>query len=216
MFVGTALTESAAIVIERGKQIASHVLEASPGDIEFQGGRFVIAGTDRSIGLIDLAARLRAGINLPGGTPGSLDVDHVVNNPVPSAFPNGCHIAEVEVDPETGAAHVVRYSAVNDLGTVVNPLLVEGQVQGGVVQGLGQVERGEGADYDSDGQLVTGSFMDYAMPRAHDTDDQCRQPSCADKKQSARRKGCGEAGTSGGLPPWLMPLSTLSMRCPTP
>ena len=123
----------------------------------------MIAGTDRSIGLLDLAARLRAGINLPGGTPNSLDVDHVVNNPVPSAFPNGCHIAEVEVDPETGAAHVVRYSAVNDLGTVVNPLLVEGQVQGGVVQGLGQVLL-EQAVYDSDGQLVTGSFMDYAMP----------------------------------------------------
>ena len=200
MFVGTALTESAAIVIERGKQIASHVLEASPGDIEFQGGRFVIAGTDRSIGLIDLAARLRAGINLPGGTPGSLDVDHVVNNPVPSAFPNGCHIAEVEVDPETGAAHVVRYSAVNDLGTVVNPLLVEGQVQGGVVQGLGQVLL-EQAVYDSDGQLVTGSFMDYAMPRAHDAPmiNVASHP-VPTKSNPLGAKGCGEAGTSGGLP----------------
>jgi len=150
--------------------------------------------------LIDLAARLRAGINLPGGTPGSLDVDHVVNNPVPSAFPNGCHIAEVEVDPETGAAHVVRYSAVNDLGTVVNPLLVEGQVQGGVVQGLGQVLL-EQAVYDSDGQLVTGSFMDYAMPRAHDAPmiNVASHP-VPTKSNPLGAKGCGEAGTSGGLP----------------
>ena len=167
MFVGAALTEFAAIVIERGKQIASHVLEASASDIEFKAGRFVIAGTDRSIGLLELAARLRTGLKLPDGVPSSLDVDHVVKDPVPSAFPNGCHIAEVEIDPETGATHVERYSAVNDLGTIVNPLLVEGQIQGGVVQGLGQVLL-EQAVYDFDGQLVTGSFMDYAMPRAHD------------------------------------------------
>ena len=117
MFVGAALTQSAAIVIERGKQIASHVLEASAGDIEFDAGRFVIAGTDRSIGLLDLASQLRGELKLPEGVPNSLDVDHVVKDPVPSAFPNGCHVAEVEVDPETGAAQVVRYSAVNDLGT---------------------------------------------------------------------------------------------------
>ena len=110
---------------------------------------------------------MRGELKLPEGVPNSLDVDHVVKDPVPSAFPNGCHIAEVEVDPETGAAQVVRYSAVNDLGTIVNPLLVEGQIQGGVVQGLGQVLL-EHAIYDSDGQFVTGSFMDYAMPRAHD------------------------------------------------
>src|SRR5689334_1521863 len=200
MFVGTALTESAAIVIERGKQIASHVLEASPSDIEFKAGRFVIAGTDRSIGLLDLAARLRAGIKLPDGAPNSLDVDHVVKNPVPSAFPNGCHIAEVEVDPETGAARVVRYSAVNDLGTVVNPLLVEGQVQGGVVQGLGQVLL-ERAVYDSDGQFITGSFMDYAMPRAHDAPmiNVAHHP-VPTRENPFGTKGCGEAGTSGGLP----------------
>ncbi|MGC1846741.1 MAG: xanthine dehydrogenase family protein molybdopterin-binding subunit, partial [Pseudolabrys sp.] len=165
MFVGAALTESAAIVIDRGKQIASHVLEASASDIEFTAGRFVISGTDRSIGLIELASRLRDGLKLPDGVPSSLNIDHIVKDPVPSAFPNGCHIAEVEVDPETGAVQVVRYSAVNDLGTIVNPLLVEGQIQGGVVQGLGQVLL-ENAVYDSDGQLVTGSFMDYAMPRA--------------------------------------------------
>ncbi|HEY2426748.1 MAG TPA: xanthine dehydrogenase family protein molybdopterin-binding subunit [Pseudolabrys sp.] len=200
MFVSTALSESATIVIDRGKQIASHVLEASVRDIEFKAGRFIIAGTDRSIGLLDVAARLRAGLKLPDGVPSSLDVDHVVKDPVPSAFPNGCHIAEVEVDPETGAANVVRYTAVNDLGTIVNPLLVEGQIQGGVVQGLGQVLLEE-AIYDSDGQLVTGSFMDYAMPRAHDAPmiNIVSHP-VPTKSNPLGAKGCGEAGTSGGLP----------------
>ncbi|MGA7023344.1 MAG: xanthine dehydrogenase family protein molybdopterin-binding subunit [Pseudolabrys sp.] len=200
MFVGAALTESAAIVIDRGKQIASHVLEASASDIEFTAGRFVISGTDRSIGLIELASRLRDGLKLPDGVPSSLNIDHIVKDPVPSAFPNGCHIAEVEVDPETGAVQVVRYSAVNDLGTIVNPLLVEGQIQGGVVQGLGQVLL-ENAVYDSDGQLVTGSFMDYAMPRAHDTPmiNVLSHP-VPTKSNPLGAKGCGEAGTSGGLP----------------
>ena len=102
MFVGTALSESSKIVVERGKQIASHVLEAAVSDIEYKSGRFVIAGTDRSIGLIELAARLRGGLKLPPDAPTSLDVDHIIDQPVPSAFPNGCHIAEVEVDPQTG------------------------------------------------------------------------------------------------------------------
>ncbi|HET7191540.1 MAG TPA: xanthine dehydrogenase family protein molybdopterin-binding subunit [Pseudolabrys sp.] len=200
MFVGAALTESAAIVIDRGKQIASHLLEASPGDIEFKAGRFTIAGTDRSIGLLELAARLPSEIKLPAGLPTSLDVDHVLKDPVPSAFPNGCHIAEVEIDPETGATFVVRYTAVNDLGTVVNPLLVEGQIQGGVVQGLGQVLL-EQAVYDADGQLVTGSFMDYAMPHAHDVPmiNVVSHP-VPTKSNPLGAKGCGEAGTSGGLP----------------
>jgi carbon-monoxide dehydrogenase large subunit len=200
MFTGAALTQTAALVIERGKQIAAHVLEASAGDIEYLAGSFVIAGTDRSIGLLDLAKRLRSGLKLPPGVPTSLDVDHVVSEPVPSAFPNGCHIAEVEVDPQTGHAQVVSYCAVNDLGTVVNPLLVAGQMHGGIVQGLGQVLM-EQAVYDSDGQLVTGSFMDYAMPRAHDA------PMIAvgshpipTKSNPLGAKGCGEAGTSGGLP----------------
>jgi len=200
MFVGAALTESAAIVIDRGKQIASHVLEASANDIEFKAGRFVIAGTDRSIGLLELATRLRSGLKLPEGVPNSLDVDHVVKDPVPSAFPNGCHIAEVEIDPETGATQVVNYSAVNDLGTIVNPLLVEGQIQGGVMQGLGQVLL-EQAIYDTDGQLVTGSFMDYAMPRAHNAPmiNVASHP-VPTKSNPLGAKGCGEAGTSGGLP----------------
>jgi carbon-monoxide dehydrogenase large subunit len=200
MFAGSALTESSKIVIDRGKQIASHVLEASPSDIEFKAGRFVIDGTDHSIGILELAERLRGGLKLPNGVPSSLDTDHVGEVPVPSAFPNGCHIAEVEVDPQTGHAQVVCYCAVNDLGTIVNPLLVEGQIQGGVVQGLGQALM-EQAVYDSDGQLVTGSFMDYALPRAHDAPliEVASHP-VPTKSNPLGVKGCGEAGTSGGLP----------------
>jgi carbon-monoxide dehydrogenase large subunit len=200
MYAGSAITESAKLVIARGKEVAAEVLEASVSDIEFEAGRFIIAGTDRSIGLIELAERLRGGLELLEGTPSSLDVDNVGEQMIPNAFPNGCHIAEVEVDPDTGAAQVVRYNAVNDLGAIINPLLVEGQIQGGVVQGLGQALM-EQAVYDSDGQLVTGSFMDYAMPRAHDA------PMIAvashpvpTTSNPLGAKGCGEAGTSGGLP----------------
>jgi carbon-monoxide dehydrogenase large subunit len=200
MYVGAVLTETADKVVERGKQIASHVLEASAGDIEFNAGRFTVAGTDSGISLLELAAKLHNGLRLPEGVPTSLDVDHVGETPVPFAFPNGCHIAELEIDPETGATQVVRYTAVNDLGVVVNPLLVEGQIQGGAVQGLGQALL-EGAVYDSEGQLVTGSFMDYAMPRAHDVPMiKVESHPVPTKTNPLGAKGCGEAGTSGGLP----------------
>jgi carbon-monoxide dehydrogenase large subunit len=199
MLSGTAIAQAADKVVEQGKQLAAHVLEASADDIEFKSGRFVIAGTDRSIGIMELAERLRAGIKLPEGVPASLDVTHVTEQ-VPGTYPNGVHIVEVEIDPDTGLTRAVKYTAVNDFGTVINPMLVEGQIQGGVVQGLGQVLL-EGAVYDADGQLVTGSFMDYAMPRAHDA------PMIAvashpvpTKTNPIGAKGCGEAGTSGGLP----------------
>src|SRR6266571_2194441 len=165
MHSGTAIVEAAAKVVEQGKQIASHVLEASAGDIEFSGGRFTIAGTDRSIGIMALAEKIRAGINLPEGIPASLDVVHISDGPSASAYPNGCHVAEVEVDPETGVIQVVKYSAVNDFGTIINPMIVEGQLHGGVVQGIGQALM-EMTAYDSEGQLLTGSYMDYGMPRA--------------------------------------------------
>jgi carbon-monoxide dehydrogenase large subunit len=196
---GTAITQASDKVIETGKKLAAHVLEASAGDIEFKGGRFVIAGTDRAIDIMQLAERIRSGIALPEDMPASLDVTHVTE-PVPGTFPNGVHVAEVEVDPDTGATQVVKYSAVNDFGTVINPMLVEGQVQGGIVQGLGQVLL-EGAVYDAEGQLVTGSFMDYAMPRAHDAPmmDVANRPRPT-KSNPIGAKGCGEAGTSGGLP----------------
>jgi carbon-monoxide dehydrogenase large subunit len=199
MLSGTAIAQASDKVIENGRQIAAHVLEASASDIEFKSGHFVIAGTDRSIPIMALAERLRSGMTLPEGIPTSLDVTHVTEQ-VPGTYPNGVHIAEVEIDPDTGAARAVKYTAVNDFGTVVNPMLVEGQIQGGVVQGLGQVLL-EGAVYDADGQLVTGSYMDYAMPRAHDAPmiEVANHP-VPTKLNPIGAKGCGEAGTSGGLP----------------
>jgi carbon-monoxide dehydrogenase large subunit len=199
MASGTAVSQASDTVIENGRQIAAHVLEASAGDIEFKSGHFVIAGTDRSIGIMELAERLRGGLKLPEGVPATLDVTHVTEQ-IPGTFPNGVHVVEVEIDPDTGLTRAVKYTAVNDFGTVLNPMLVEGQVHGGAIQGLGQVLL-EAAVYDADGQLVTGSFMDYAMPRAHDA------PMIAvsnhpvpTKTNPIGAKGCGEAGTSGGLP----------------
>jgi len=199
MHTGTAIVEAAAKIIEKGKQVASYLLEASPSDIAFQHGRFDIVGTDRAISVMELAKKLRSGINLPGDAPQSLDIDHVSDGPSASTFPNGCHIAEVEVDPETGIAEVVKYTCVNDFGTVINPMIVAGQLHGGVVQGIGQALM-EKAVYDSDGQLLTGSFMDYAMPRAADVPSFVLADHPAPAKTNPLGvKGCGEAGCAGAL-----------------
>jgi carbon-monoxide dehydrogenase large subunit len=186
-------------VIERGKEIAAHVLEAAASDIEFAHGRFVIAGTDTAIGIMDLAAKLRSGINLPEGVPASLDVQHVSDGPSASTFPNGCHVCEVEIDPETGVIEVVKYASVNDFGTVINPIIVEGQLHGGVVQGIGQTLM-EMTAYD-EGQLLTGSYMDYTLPRAEDAPlfTHAFHPVPA-KTNVLGAKGCGEAGCAGALP----------------
>jgi aerobic carbon-monoxide dehydrogenase large subunit len=199
MHSGTAIVEASAKVIEQGKQIASHVLEASAADIEFKEGRFVIAGTDRAIGVMELAQRLRAGINLPEGVPSTLDVRHVSDGPGASTYPNGCHVCEVELDPDTGVIEVVKYASVNDFGTVINPLIVEGQLHGGVIQGIGQALM-EMTVYDSDGQFLTGSFMDYALPRASDSPEVAviNHPVPA-KTNVLGVKGCGEAGCAGSL-----------------
>jgi carbon-monoxide dehydrogenase large subunit len=199
MHSGTAIVEAAAKVIEQGRQIASHVLEASVADIEFVQGRFVIAGTDRAIGVLELAEKLRSGINLPDGVPASLDIRHVSDGPGASTYPNGCHVCEVELDPQTGVIEVVRYMSVNDFGTVINPLIVEGQLQGGVIQGIGQALM-EMTVYDDDGQLLTGSFMDYALPRAGDVPEVAvvNHPVPATTNVLGV-KGCGEAGCAGSL-----------------
>jgi carbon-monoxide dehydrogenase large subunit len=202
MLSGTAIVQASDKVIENGKKLAAHVLEASAGDIEFNNGNFTIAGTDRSIEIMALAEKLRA-ITLPDDMPKdfpkTLDITHVTEA-IAGTYPNGVHVVEVEIEPDTGLTRVVKYNAVNDFGTVINPLLVEGQVQGGIVQGLGQVLL-EGAVYDAEGQLVTGSFMDYAMPRAHDAPmiTVANRP-VPTKTNPLGAKGCGEAGTSGGLP----------------
>jgi carbon-monoxide dehydrogenase large subunit len=196
---GNAIVGAADKVIDSGRQIAAHVLEAAAADIEFHGGRFVIAGTDRSVGLMELAAKIHAGLELPRGLPQGLDVADIYDGP-PSAFPNGCHIAEVEVDPETGMVEVVKYTFVNDFGVVINPLLVDGQAHGGIVQGIGQALC-ERTVYDSDGQLLTGSYMDYAMPRAGDAPLFVHEfhPVPATTNPLGA-KGCGEAGCAGALP----------------
>jgi carbon-monoxide dehydrogenase large subunit len=194
---GTAIVESSALVIAKGKQAAAHLMEAAEADIEFEGGRFTIAGTDRSIGIMELAERLREG-KMPEGVPSSLDVDHNTKD-TPSTFPNGCHVAEVEIDPETGVIRVVRYTGVNDFGTIVNPMIVAGQLHGGVAQGIGQALMEE-VSYDESGQPITGSFMDYAMPRAEDIPlmEVGDHPSPA-KSNPLGTKGCGEAGCAGSL-----------------
>ena len=194
---GTAIVEAAQIVIAKGKQAAAHLLEAAEGDIEFAGGRFTIAGTDRSIDIMELSRRMREG-KMPEGVPASLDVDHATKD-TPSTFPNGCHVAEVEIDPETGVVQVVGYTGVNDFGTVINPMIVAGQLHGGVAQGIGQALM-ECISYDSSGQPITGSFMDYAMPRAGDIPPMAvgDHPVPA-KSNPLGTKGCGEAGCAGSL-----------------
>jgi carbon-monoxide dehydrogenase large subunit len=199
MHSGTAIVEASAKVIDQGKQIASHVLEAAAADIEFAHGRFVIAGTDRAIGIMELAGKLRCGLNLPEGVPSTLDIRHVSDGPGASTYPNGCHVCEVELDPDTGVIAVVKYSSVNDFGTVINPLIVEGQLHGGVIQGIGQALM-EMTVYDEDGQFLTGSFMDYALPRASDSPE----VAVVDHPVPATTnvlgvKGCGEAGCAGSL-----------------
>jgi carbon-monoxide dehydrogenase large subunit len=204
MASGKALVEAAVEVIEKGRALAGHVLEAAPADIvfeagEFQAGLFRIAGTDRAIPLLDLAAEVRAAGSLPEGLPASLDVALVTDSP-PSAFPNGCHVAEVEIDPETGQIELQRYVAVDDFGTLINPMLAEGQVHGGVAQGIGQALM-EQAVYDGGGQLLSGSFMDYALPRADGVPalEVAFHPVPATSNPLGV-KGCGEAGVTGALP----------------
>jgi carbon-monoxide dehydrogenase large subunit len=199
MTSGKAIVEAGEKVIEKGQEIAAHVLEAASADIEFRAGRFTIVGTDRSVGLMELAEKLHTGLELPTSLPQSLDIQSISDGP-PSAFPNGCHIAEVEVDPETGAVDVVRYAFVNDFGTVINPLLVNGQAHGGIVQGIGQALQ-EHVVYDQEGQLLTGSYMDYCMPRAEDAPmfTHAFHPVPATTNVLGA-KGCGEAGCAGALP----------------
>jgi carbon-monoxide dehydrogenase large subunit len=196
---GGAIVEASDLVIERGKQLAAHFLEAAVADIEFTRGRFSIAGTDRGIGILDLAEQLRVEVHLPDDVPRTLDVSHVFKG-VPSAFPNGCHVAEIELDPETGTVQIVSYATVNDFGVLVNPMLVQGQAHGGIAQGVGQALT-EMVSYDEDGQLLTGSYMDYALPRASDLPPLGFESHPVPARTNALGvKGCGEAGCAGSLP----------------
>lgn len=188
---GAALLAAADRVIEKGLTAAADVLEASEADIEFARGEFRIAGTDRAIDMLALA-RAR-------GAHGELDAELAMETP-PSAFPNGCHIAEVEVDPATGGMVIARYIVVDDFGTLVNPLLVEGQVHGGIAQGVGQALM-EHTAYDGQAQLIAGSYMDYQLPRANDLPSfEFGSHPVPALTNPLGAKGCGEAGTTGSLP----------------
>ncbi|MEZ5846978.1 MAG: xanthine dehydrogenase family protein molybdopterin-binding subunit [Geminicoccaceae bacterium] len=189
MASGEAIRTAADKVIGQGRTLAAERLEAAEADIVFEDGEFRIAGTDRAVALVDLAR----------SDPASVSANLVIDTP-PSAFPNGAHLAEVEIDPETGKVRLVRYVAVDDFGVMVNPMLVDGQVHGGLVQAIGQI-LGEDATYAADGQLVAGSFMDYAVPRADDLPDfELIYHPVPAKTNSLGAKGCGEAGITAGLP----------------
>ena len=188
MSMGSVSAEAAGIVISKGMALASVALEASEADIEYADGAYRIAGTDRTVELAELARR----------HPGELDSKAEL--PAPRAFPSGAHVAEVEVDPDTGLTELVRYVSIDDCGAVMNHMLLEGQIWGGLLQGLGQVF-GETCLYDENGQMLSGSFMDYAMPRAdlvkRVTIQTVLVPSPSNQLGV---KGVGEAGTVGSLP----------------
>ncbi len=197
---GTALYEASRSIVAKGKELAAHLLEVSAADIAFADGTFGVPGTDLRVDVFEVAKAARDPKKLPAGMAPGLDTTHV-RVPPAQTFPNGCHIVEVEIDPDSGAVAIDRYTIVDDFGRTINPLLLEGQVHGGIVQGIGQALL-EHAVYDEDpGQLLSGSFMDYAMPRAGDI------PSFAFSTHNVPTtsnplgvKGAGEAGAVGAPP----------------
>jgi carbon-monoxide dehydrogenase large subunit len=196
---GGALVFAARQIIARGKKIASHLMGASEEDIEFVDGEFRVAGTDKAIGLQDLAKRSYVPGALPPGEELGLSA-LLITRPGDATFPNGCHVCEVEIDPETGETELVGYAVVDDVGTVVNPLLLKGQIHGGIAQGLGQVW-GENIVYDRDAQVLSASFADYPMPRAADFCDLVVKSNPVPTATNPLGvKGAGEAGTVGALP----------------
>jgi carbon-monoxide dehydrogenase large subunit len=188
---GSAALAGAMALIEAGRALAAQALEAAAADLEYGAGRYRIAGTDRGIGLFELAAQ----------QPGKRIVCEHTETVKGQTWPNGCHVAEVEVDPETGEVRVARHSAVDDIGRVINPLTAESQVHGGIAQGLGQALF-EQSVYDESGQLITGSFMDYAMPRADQMPDMRTRfdESVPTQQNLLGAKGAGEAGCHGATP----------------
>ena len=195
---GQAILVTADSVIDKGKLAAAEALEAAPADIAFADGTFSIVGTDRGIDIVTLAAtqRQKAAAGEQAITLDSAEIVDVAEH----TFPNGCHMAEVEVDPETGAVEIVRYRVCDDFGKTVNPMIVRGQVHGGVSQGLGQALL-ERTSFDASGQLLTGSFMDYALPRAADFPDiEVDLLEVPSMSNPLGVKGAGEAGSVGSPP----------------
>jgi carbon-monoxide dehydrogenase large subunit len=190
----SAIVKALDKVEAKAKRVAAHVLEADESDIEFKDGKFTVAGTDKSAAFADVALQAYVAHKIPWQDVEPGLSEGAFYDPANFTFPAGCHICEVEVDAETGKTAIVNWTAVDDFGTVVNPMIVEGQVHGGIAQGVGQALL-EGVVYDKNGQLVTGSLMDYTMPRAHDLPSfnvgltETKSPS-----NPLGIKGCGEAG----------------------
>ena len=196
---GSAIMQNSIKMIEQGKALAADLLEAAAVDVEFTGGKFQIAGTDRAVGLGDVIAASYNDAKRTAGTEAGLFSSE---NYAPSGntFPNGCHICEIDIDEATGTIHFVDYTIQDDLGYAMNPLLMEGQIYGGAVQGVGQALY-EQAVYDDDGQLVTGSFMDYCMPRADSSPAfDFAYTEVPTPRNALGIKGAGEAGTIGATP----------------
>ena len=195
---GTALLLAADKIIAKGKKLAAHLMEADEHDVAFARGRFTVVGTDKTIDMIEVARESFTPRKLPAGMePGLFETGTFDGGA--RTFPNGCHVCEVEIDEATGAVEMVRYTAVEDVGRMINPLLVAGQLHGGIAQGVGQALM-ENILYDASGQLVTGSFQDYCMPRA---DNFCTfelaENEVPTKTNPLGVKGAGESGTVGAL-----------------
>ena len=196
----SAAYQAAGVLIEKAKTLAAHLLESAASDLEFVDGVFTIAGTDRTITLKQVAAASFDPSRCPSGFEPGLGGEAEYKAEVAN-YPNGCHISEVEVDTETGKISVVRYTVVDDVGVVVNPLLLDGQIHGGVAQGLGQILFEDIAYDPASGQMLSGSFMDYAMPRGDDLPSIYVEANCVPTSTNPLGiKGAGEAGTIGAMP----------------
>ncbi len=205
---GTAIVKAVDKIIAKGKKIAAHLLEAADTDIEFENGVFKVAGTDKSVpfGAVSLTAYVPHNYPLDKLEPGLNE--NAFYDPTNFTYPSGTYICEVEVDPETGKVAIEQFVAVDDFGNIVNPMIVEGQVQGGIAQGLGQAMM-EGCSYDpQSGQLLTGSYMDYAMPRASDIPNiKISNVVTPCTHNPLGVKGCGEAGAIGSPPAYINALT---------
>jgi carbon-monoxide dehydrogenase large subunit len=189
-----AMLKTMDVMLSKGKKAAALALEASEGDIQYNEGQFSVVGTDRKISLFEVAERAKEYVKA-GQMEHTLDSKEKADTPL--TFPNGVHIAEIEIDPDTGKLDLVRYTAVDDCGVALNPMIVEGQVHGSMAAGLGQAMT-EQVVYDSSGQLITGSFMDYGAPRAHHMPHELREAFQSTKATTNPLgvKGTGEAGTT--------------------
>jgi carbon-monoxide dehydrogenase large subunit len=197
---GSALAKTVDAAIEQGRQLAADELEASPTDIEFASGHFAVMGTDRRIDLASVVTRSYQAEQLPEGVLPGLAASESFQ-PEGGNFPNGCHVCEVEIDPETGHVSIIKYTAEDDVGTVINPLILEGQIVGGIAQGLGQALMEHAVYDDETGQLVTGSFVDYTMPRADTIPSiDFHSTPVPSPRNPLGVKGAGEAGTIGATP----------------